>query len=192
MYLDNQNRCSRRTDSQVRLKNPYIFYWKTFSSIAAAQPVEIEWALSYYGLCHVWKSLLVFRMVGYRILLQLKWYAYNHLSCLHLLVENYISITAQHDLKRYQKRRQGCSTPWLKNAWIWETFYFDRRHGFDFRTKNNPDMPPPLQQGSPLLTWMVPDKGRSRVSRETDTWIPQVEVCGQFCSANARRVPETI
>lgn len=45
------------------------------------------------------------------------------------------------------------------------------------RTKNNPDMPPPLQQGSPLLTWMVPDKGRSRVSRETDTWIPQVEVC---------------
>ncbi|KAK6011548.1 hypothetical protein OSTOST_23360, partial [Ostertagia ostertagi] len=44
-------------------------------------------------------------------------------------------------------------------------------------TKNNPDMPPPLQQGSPLLTWLLPDKTRSRVSRETDTWIPQVEVC---------------
>ncbi|KAK6057299.1 hypothetical protein COOONC_05186 [Cooperia oncophora] len=49
------------------------------------------------------------------------------------------------------------------------------------RTKNNPDMPPPLQQGSPLLTWLLPDKTRSRVSRETDTWIPQVEVSECFC-----------
>ncbi|WKY02463.1 hypothetical protein Q1695_016043 [Nippostrongylus brasiliensis] len=45
------------------------------------------------------------------------------------------------------------------------------------RTKNNPDIPPPLQQGSPLLSWMSLDKARSRLSRETETWIPQVEVC---------------
>nr|CDJ95624.1 Hypothetical protein CBG00600 [Haemonchus contortus] len=50
------------------------------------------------------------------------------------------------------------------------------------RTKNNPDMPPPLQQGSPLLTWLLPDKTRTRASREIDTWIPQVEVMQlNFC-----------
>ncbi|KIH49349.1 hypothetical protein ANCDUO_20576 [Ancylostoma duodenale] len=37
-------------------------------------------------------------------------------------------------------------------------------------------MPPPLQPGSPLITWLVPEKKRQRNSREPDTWIPQVEV----------------
>ncbi|KAK6746180.1 hypothetical protein RB195_012349 [Necator americanus] len=45
------------------------------------------------------------------------------------------------------------------------------------RTKNNADMPPPLQPGSPLITWLVPDKKRQRSTREPETWIPQVEVC---------------
>ncbi|VDK45868.1 unnamed protein product [Cylicostephanus goldi] len=45
------------------------------------------------------------------------------------------------------------------------------------RTKNNADIPPPLQPGSPLITWLVPDKKRQRNVREPDTWIPQVEVC---------------
>ncbi|EYC14291.1 hypothetical protein Y032_0041g454 [Ancylostoma ceylanicum] len=45
------------------------------------------------------------------------------------------------------------------------------------RTKNNADMPPPLQPGSPLITWLVPEKKRQRNNREPDTWIPQVEIC---------------
>ncbi|KAE9414530.1 hypothetical protein Angca_010048, partial [Angiostrongylus cantonensis] len=45
------------------------------------------------------------------------------------------------------------------------------------RTKNNPDMPPPLHPGSPLLSWLVPVKAHPRASQEIDTWISQVEVC---------------
>uniref|UniRef100_A0A158PAN3 ANAPC4_WD40 domain-containing protein n=1 Tax=Angiostrongylus cantonensis TaxID=6313 RepID=A0A158PAN3_ANGCA len=44
------------------------------------------------------------------------------------------------------------------------------------RTKNNPDMPPPLHPGSPLLSWLVPVKAHPRASQEIDTWISQVEV----------------